>query len=104
MARATGEDNFYVQGSLVPPLEQASGGSSTRPTPDTTSYVGGQPLTWGSLILEPQTAIWNGNEDACRSPELQGLFDNFLETTLAPSGRSNTRNLLVPNLKVRLAR
>ena len=87
-------------------------------TKDTTSYVGalrvGAPLTWGSLIFEPQaTAIWNGNEDASYKEsgryrafalKVNSYSDNFLETTvgakLAWPIKQENGNLLVPNLKV----
>ena len=122
------EDNFYVQGLFG---ATAFSGDNKRQvkvgkilnetytaTKDTTSYVGalrvGAPLTWGSLILEPQaTAIWNGNEDASYKEsgryralalKVDSYSDNFLETTLGaklawPIKQGN-RNLLVPNLKV----
>ena len=122
------EDNFYVQGLFG---ATAFSGDNKRQikvgnilnetytaTKDTTSYVGalrvGAPLTWGSLILEPQaTAIWNGNEDASYKEsgryrafalKVDSYSDNFLETTvgakLAWPIKQGTRNLLVPNLKV----
>ena len=122
------EDNFYVQGLFG---ATAFSGDNKRQvkvgtiinetytaTKDTTSYVGalrvGAPLTWGSLILEPQaTAIWNGNEDASYKEsgryralalKVDSYSDNFLETTvgakLAWPIKQGTRNLLVPNIKV----
>ena len=122
------EDNFYVQGLFG---ATAFSGDNKRQvkvgniinetytaTKDTTSYVGalrvGAPLTWGSLILEPQaTAIWNGNEDASYKEsgryralalKVDSYSDNFLETTvgakLAWPIKQGNRNLLVPNLKV----
>ena len=122
------EDNFYVQGLFG---ATAFSGDNKRQvkvgriinetytaTKDTTSYVGalrvGAPLTWGSLIFEPQaTAIWNGNEDASYKEsgryrafalKVNSYSDNFLETTvgakLAWPIKQEERNLLVPNLKV----
>ncbi len=122
------EDNFYVQGLFG---ATAFSGDNKRQvkvgriinetytaTKDTTSYVGalrvGAPLTWGSLILEPQaTAIWNGNEDASYKEsgryrafalKVNSYSDNFLETTvgakLAWPIKQENGNLLVPNLKV----
>ena len=122
------EDNFYVQGLFG--ATSFSGDNKRQvkvgnilnetytATKDTTSYVGalrvGAPLTWGSLILEPQaTAIWNGNEDASYKEsgryrafalKVDSYSDNFLETTvgakLAWPIKQGSRNLLVPNLKV----
>ena len=122
------DDNFYVQGLFGATAfsgdnkRQVKAGTiineTYTATKDTTSYVGalrvGAPLTWGSVILEPQaTAIWNHNQDASYTEsgryrafalKVNSYSDNFLETTLGAKLawpiKQGDRNLLVPNLKV----
>ena len=121
-------EKFYVQGAFG--ITAFSGDNKRQvkvvgvldetytATKDTTSYMGtvrvGAPLTWGSLIFEPQaTAVWNGNEDSSYTEsgrykafalKLDSYSDNFIRTAvgakLAWPIQQGDRKLLVPNIKV----